>query len=143
MIGDFYGGSLGFGASTVQDRLIVLANDLDAPLVLPGVNSILTISEPGPVGIFSSSLGSIQQLQGLLRAGAPIPPGSLAGTVSDNAVLTTTQTVGQIQTQLASTSLPFDIIVLQPPMIKPSPGSSRLAIRSPVQLHSTRETRAL
>ena len=115
MIGDFYGGSLGFGASTVQDRLIVLANDLDAPLVLPGVNSILTISEPGPVGIFSSSLGSIQQLQGLLRAGAPIPPGSLAGTVSDNAVLTTTQTVGQIQTQLASTSLPFDIIVLVPP----------------------------
>jgi hypothetical protein len=56
MIGDFVGGSLGFRADSVRERLIVLADDLDAPMVLPGENSPLSISEPGPVGIFSSSL---------------------------------------------------------------------------------------
>jgi hypothetical protein len=74
MIGDFFGGSpLGFRADSTLDRLIVLANDLDAPLILPPNGSVLSISEPGPVGIFNSPLQSIQQLQTLLRAGSPVP----------------------------------------------------------------------
>jgi hypothetical protein len=115
MIGDFVGGSLGLRSDSVQDRLIVLANDLDAPLVLPGENTQLTISEPGPVGIFSSSLGSIQQLQTLLRTGGAIPPAALVETINSNAVLTTAGTISQIQTQLGSTSVPYDIILLVAP----------------------------
>ncbi len=116
MIGDFFGGSpIGFRADSIMDRLIVQANDLDAPSVLPGSGSQLTITEPGPVGIFSSSLASIQQLQTLLRAGSPIPGASVAGIINDSATLTTTQTIGQIQTLLSSTALPYDIIAVQPP----------------------------
>ncbi len=48
MLGDFYAGqSFRFGADTVVDRLIVLADDLDAPLVLPGAGTALTITELG------------------------------------------------------------------------------------------------
>jgi hypothetical protein len=41
----------------------------------------------------------------------------LVGTINANATLTTTQTIGQIQTLLASTALPYDIIVLQTPSV--------------------------
>jgi len=83
MIGDFYSGSrLGLRGDATIDRLLVFADDLDAPLVLPPVGSTLTLTEPGPVGIFSTSLLSIQQLQTLLINGDPIPGATLMGVVN-------------------------------------------------------------
>ncbi|MCY2977540.1 MAG: hypothetical protein NTU79_02595 [Planctomycetota bacterium] len=92
-----------------------MADDLDAPFALPPNSSVLTLSEPGPVGIFSTSLQSSQQLQGLLRSGSPIPSATLVGIVNSNATLTTSQTIAQIQSHLASTGQAFDIIAIQPP----------------------------
>lgn len=116
MIGDFYAGNpISFGANATLDRLFVFANDLDAPLVLPGGGSTLTITEPGPVGIYSSTLTSVQDIQALLRAAQPLPAATLVGTVIDNATLTTSQTIAQIQTALAATGAPFDIVLLAPP----------------------------
>ena len=135
MIGDFYGGApLGFRADATLDHLFVLANDLDAPQALPGSGSVLTLSEPGPVGIFSSSVQSVQQLQALLRAASPIPGASLVGTINDNAVLTSTQNIGQIQTLLASRELPreWESIVARvesramPPDDAPQPSRAEL-----------------
>jgi hypothetical protein len=89
MIGDYFGGyAAGGRGSFVLDRLTVVANDLDSPAVLPPAGSTLTITEPGPVGIFSSSLTNVQQLQQLLRAGSPVPAQTLAGTIADNGTLT-------------------------------------------------------
>ncbi len=116
MIGDFFvGESTSFSGSMVTDRLMVVANDLDAPNPLPGGGSTLVITEPGPVGIFSTSLSSIQDLQTLLRAGAPLPAATLEGTISDNATMTTIATVSQIQALLASTPEAFDIVALANP----------------------------
>lgn len=132
MIGDFYGGApLGFRADATLDHLFVLANDLDAPQALPGSGSVLTLSEPGPVGIFSSSVQSVQQLQALLRAASPIPGASLVGTINDNAVLTSTQNIGQIQTLLASTALPYDIIAIAAP-----PGSYSAGVNAQFQIRN-------
>jgi hypothetical protein len=125
MMGDFYAGSMGFRADSVLDRLVVVADDLDAPFVLPPNSSILTISEPGPVGVFSTTLQSSQQLQALLRAGSPIPGATLVGIVNSNATLTTSQTIAQIQSQLASTGQAFDIIAIQPP-----PGAYNSAVNA-------------
>lgn len=114
MMGDFFGGNpMGSRANAVVDRLFVVADDLDAPLVLPPGGSTLTITEPGPVGIFSSSITSVQQLQTLFRAGGPIPLVLLNGTINDNATLTTINTVAQIQAQLGATPLAYDIIQIQ------------------------------
>lgn len=116
MIGDFYGGSpLGFRADSSLASLFVLGNDLDAPLALPPSGSLLTITELGPVGIFSSTVQSTQQLQALLQASSPAPVPTLVNTINDNATMTTSQTIGQIQTFLASTPLAYDIITLQSP----------------------------
>ncbi|MDZ4852634.1 MAG: hypothetical protein SGI77_25375 [Pirellulaceae bacterium] len=116
MIGDFFGGSpIGFRADATLDRLIVLANDLDAPNVLPSAGSQLSISEAGPVGIYSSSLASTQQLQTLLRANSAIPSASLVGSINSSATVTTAQTISQIQSLLASTGLAYDIIAVQQP----------------------------
>ncbi|MCC7333733.1 MAG: hypothetical protein IT422_01465 [Pirellulaceae bacterium] len=126
MIGDFYGGSpLGFRADSTLDRLFVYADDLDSPAVLPSGGSLLTITEPGPVGILSSSVQSIQQLQALLRSGSPIPGATLVGTINADATLTTAQSISQIQTFLASTALPYDIIALAAP-----PGSYTAGVNS-------------
>ena len=84
MIGDFFRGpSASITGQSVIDRLVVVANDLDAPITLPASGLTLSISEAGPVGIFEDSLGSIQNLQALLRAGSPLPAGALAGTIND------------------------------------------------------------
>ena len=116
MIGDFYSGSLlRARGDAVIDRFLVLADDLDAPLVLPPPSSNLTISEPGPVGIFRTSVSSVQQLRTLLLNGSPIPPATLAGSINQNATLTTALTINQIQTLLASTPTGFDIIPLIAP----------------------------
>ena len=116
MIGDYFGGyAAGGRGSFVLDRLSVIANDLDAPAVLPPGGSTLTITEAGPVGIFSSSLVNVQQLQQLLRSGAPLPTATLAGTIADNATMTTTLTISQIQALLASTAQSYDIIPLAAP----------------------------
>lgn len=126
MIGDFYGGSpLAFRADSTLDRLLVLADDLDSPAVLPSGGSLLTITEPGPVGILSSSVQSVQQLQALLRAGSPIPGATLVGAINDDATLTTAQSISQIQSFLASTALPYDIIALAAP-----PGSYAAGVNS-------------
>ncbi len=116
MIGDYFGGyAAGGRGSFVLDRLSVIANDLDAPVVLPPGGSTLTITEAGPVGIFSSSLVNVQQLQQLLRSGAPLPTATLAGTIADNATMTTTLTISQIQALLASTAQSYDIVPLAAP----------------------------
>ena len=133
MIGDFFGGSpIGFRGDSVLDRLMIVADDLDAPLVLPGGGSVLTITEGGPVGIFSTSINSVQQLQSLLRAGSPLPGFTLQGTVNDNATLTTLNTISQIQTQLGSTGVGYDIILIQPP-----PGSYTSGVNSVFQTRNT------
>jgi len=45
MIGDFFGGTpLGIRGSTSLDRLFVFADDLDVPVPLPPVNSVLTVT---------------------------------------------------------------------------------------------------
>ena len=126
MIGDFFAGSSArFSGSSLIDRLLVVADDLDAPNPLPAAGAALSITEPGPVGIFRTSLTSIQDVQALLRAGAPLPAGALQGTIADNATLTTSLTVGQIQTLLASTPQGFDIIDLVAP-----PGSYDAAVNA-------------
>lgn len=116
MIGDFFGGyrAGGFGSFEL-DRLVVIANDLDVPGVLPLGGSTLILTEPGPVGIFSSSVVNVQQLQQLLRAGSPLPPATAAGAITDNATMTTTMTISQIQALLAATPEAFDIVSLVPP----------------------------
>ena len=101
--------------AVVLDRLFFAANDLDAPNPLPGANQILTITEPGPVGLFSTSVNSVQDIQSLLRASQPFPPATLVGQIADNATLTTTLTIAQIQALLASTPQAYDIIPLVPP----------------------------
>jgi hypothetical protein len=126
MIGDFFGGSpLRLGADATLDSLFVFADDLDAPLILPPPGSVLLISEPGPVGVFSSSITSIQQLQTLLQNGDPLPGAVLVGTVNDDATLTTSLTIAEIQNQLAAAGLPYEIIAIAPP-----PGSYNAAVSS-------------
>ncbi|XZE20922.1 hypothetical protein SH449x_000814 [Pirellulaceae bacterium SH449] len=116
MIGDFFGGShWRFGANSVIDRAFIVADDLDVPLVLPGAGSVLSISETGPIGIFSGSVTKIQELQALLRAGQPLSGVNLIGTLPDDATLTTALTVGDIQSQLGNAVLPYTIIALAPP----------------------------
>ncbi len=93
----------------------MLADDLDAaggPLntALP-----LTITEPGPIGIFQTSLLSVQEAQSLLRGGGTLPAGTVVGVINQNATLTTANTVGQIQTQLGSTPQGYDVISLLAP----------------------------
>lgn len=116
MIGDFFNGyrAGGFGSFEL-DRLVVIANDLDVPGVLPPGGSMLTLTEPGPVGIFSSSVVNVQQLQQLLRAGSPVPPATSVASIADNATMTTTLTVSQIQSLLASTPQAYDIVPLVAP----------------------------
>ncbi len=114
MIGDFFGGApVGLQADSVTDRLVVLANDLDINAVVPGAP--LSLTEAGPVGIFASPLASVQQLQTLLIAGQPVPGAVVVGVINDNAVANSVLTAGQIQTQLAATATPYDIIALQAP----------------------------
>src|SRR6056297_2741240 len=116
MIGDFFsGGSARLSGASIVDRLRVVADDLDASNPLPAAGSTLTITEPGPVGIFRTSLGSIQEIQSLLRGGSPLPAATLQGTIGDNATLATSLTVGQIQALLGSTAQGYDIIGLDPP----------------------------
>ncbi|MCC6509200.1 MAG: hypothetical protein IT423_08840 [Pirellulaceae bacterium] len=133
MIGDFFGGSqLGLRGDSVLDRLFIVADDLDAPLVLPANGSTLTVTEPGPVGIFSSSITTVQQLQALFRAGSPLPGVTLQGTINDNATLTTLDTIAQIQSQLGSTGLGYDIILLQSP-----PGTYATGVNAVFQSRNT------
>ncbi|MCS7466144.1 hypothetical protein NZK35_05580 [Stieleria sp. ICT_E10.1] len=133
MVGDFFGGS-NFRArgSASFDRLFVYADDLDAPATLPPGNSTLSISEPGPVGIFATSLMSVQQAQSLFRSGDPLPGVTLAGTISGNASLTTSDTISQIQSQLAATPQGYDIILLQTPS-----GTYAAAVDSVFQARNT------
>lgn len=125
MIGDFFPGySSGARQSTFLDRLLVVADDLDVPGTLPPGNQRLSITEPGPVGIFRTSISSVQELQALLRSGQPLPGAMQVGMVNANATLTTTMTIAQIQALLASTpGVAFDIIPLASP-----PGSYASAV---------------
>lgn len=124
MIGDFYGGPINRVSGRLQlDRLFVIADDLDAPAILPPSNSTLTITETGPVGVFSSSVTTVQQLQQILRMGGTPPPAMLAGQVADVATMTTQSTIGEIQAQLASTAEAFDVVLLDSP-----PGSYQTTV---------------
>ena len=116
MIGDFYAGNpMSFVGSSNLDRLFVFANDLDVPFPLTGVGAPLALSEPGPVGIYSSTLTSIQDIQTILRAGQALPAATLAGAINDDASLVSRSNISQIQNQLAATGAPFDIILITTP----------------------------
>ncbi len=67
------------------------------------------------MGAFATSLSSVQELQGLLRAGGVLPGFTLAGTLPVPASLQTFNTINEIQTQLGGTAAAFDIVVLQNP----------------------------
>lgn len=124
MIGDFFGGAaLGFRGDQTLGSTMVWASDLDAPLILPGPASLLSISELGPVGIYQSSIASIQQIQALLQASQPLPSAAVVGAIADNATLTTALTVSDLQAALAGAALPYEIIALQAP-----PGSYQVAV---------------
>ena len=129
MIGDFYAGSpLSLSGDSTLDRLFVFANDLDVPNTLPSGGALLSLSEPGPIGIYSSSLTSTQDIQTLLRSAQSLPSLNLVGVINDNAVLTSAQTIAQIQNTLASTGAAYDIILIAPP-----PGSYDAAVESAFQ----------
>lgn len=129
MIGDFFAGTpLTLSGNSNLDRLFVYANDLDVPNVLPSMGSSLSLSEPGPIGIYASSLTSVQDIQSLLRSSQPLPSSSLVGIINDNAVLTSVQSIAQIQGMLASTNVPYDVISIAPP-----PGSYDAAVNSAFQ----------
>lgn len=116
MIGDFFGGSpLRFQTDRTLGSVVVVANDLDVPLVLPSGGSLLSLTEPGPVGIFSTQLQSVQDYQALLRAASPLPPTFLVGNVNDSATMTSSLSVSQIQALFASTAQPYDIVPIQAP----------------------------
>lgn len=134
MMGDFFPGySGGARQSTFLDRLLVVADDLDAPSPLPGANQQLTITEQGPVGIFQTSVQSIQEIQGLLRAGQMLPTPTQVGSVNANATVTTVNTVGEIQALLSSTpGVAFDIIPVNAP-----PGSYQSAVDAVFQSRNT------
>lgn len=120
MIGDFFPGYTGGARRTsVLDSAFIVADDLDAPNPLPSASQVLSITEPGPVGIFRSSVMSVQDIQEILRAGGTLPTPTSAGSVNADATLTTAITIGEIQSLLASTpGVAFDII----PLVAP-PGS--------------------
>ena len=117
MIGDFFPGYTGgVVQSNERDRLLVVADDLDVPGTLPGDNQRLTIIEPGPLGIFRTSVLSVQQLQDLLRTGQMLPGAMQVGTINADATLTTALTISQIQALLAGTpGVGFDVIPLAAP----------------------------
>jgi hypothetical protein len=116
MIGDFFGGtSTALRGNFRLDRLMVPVNDLDSPNPLPPDGSQLTITEAGPVGIFSTSVGSIQEIQQLLRAGSPFPGATQVGSINANGTMTTTLTISQIQALLAATPQAYDIVPLATP----------------------------
>jgi hypothetical protein len=129
MIGDFFAGKpLKLSGDSTIDRLFVYANDLDVPNMLLSMGSSLSLSEPGPIGIYASSLTSVQDIQSLLRSAQPLPSTNLVGIINDNAVLTSVQSLAQIQNDLTSTSAPYDIILIVPP-----PGSYDSAVNSAFQ----------
>lgn len=127
MMGDFFPGyTSGARQTTLLDRLLVVADDLDAPSPLPPGNQRLSITEPGPVGIFRTSVNSIQELQALLRSGQMLPPAMQVGSIEADATLTTAITISQIQALLASTpGVAFDII----PLIAP-PGTYQSTVNA-------------
>lgn len=123
MLGDgFFGRSGPLQGPVPIDRLFVVANDLDSPNPLPAGNQVITITEPGPIGIFSSSVASIQDIQQLLQASQPLPAATLQSQIAASATLTTTMTVAQLQALLASTPEAFDIITLNTPPASYSAG---------------------
>ena len=116
MIGDYFSGVPRHVTGRFElDRLFAIADDLDSPGTLPSSGALLTITESGPVGIFSSSLGSVLDLQQILRSGGSLPVATLEGQIADSATMTTLETVGEIQTLLASTVEAFDIVSLASP----------------------------
>ena len=125
MMGDFFPGySTGAWQSNELARLLVVADDLDSPVPLPPSDQRLTIIEPGPLGIFQTSLSSVQGLQALLRAGQPLPGATQLGTINADATLTTAATIAQIRALLAGTpGVGFDIIPLSRP-----PGTYQSAV---------------
>lgn len=124
MMGDYFGGTRNtLRGNFTLDRLMVPVNDLDAPTPLPAGNSVLTITEAGPVGIFSTSVQSAQEIQQILRSGGTFPGAVQVGVINSNGTLTTALTVSQIQSLLASTPEAFDIIPVAAP-----PGSYRTAV---------------
>jgi hypothetical protein len=97
------------------DRLLVIANDLDSPSPLPGGQDALTITEAGPVGIYGTSLASVQQLQSLLRTGAPLPGVALVGTIDAPATLATSVNRDAIDALLSASPEAYDVVPLAAP----------------------------
>ncbi len=124
MLGDgFFSRTGPINGPVSLDRLFVAATDLDLPVILPPVGAPITLSEAGPVGIFSSSLGSAHDIQAALRNGTPLPPATLVSTIADNATMTTAVTLGEAQALLAATGVAFDLV----PIVAP-PGTYNAAV---------------
>ncbi len=134
MMGDFFPGYAGGVEQRNElDRLLIVADDLDAPLTLPALNQRLTITESGPLGIFRTNISSAQQIQATLRAGQLLPPATQVGTVNENATLTTAVSIAQAQAILANTpGVAFDIIPVAAP-----PGSYLSAVDAVFQTTNT------
>ncbi|MCA9161400.1 MAG: hypothetical protein KDA62_00415 [Planctomycetales bacterium] len=133
MIGDYFGGTgIGFQGTATIDRLFVVANDLDSPNPLPGGGTVLMITEPGPVGVFSSTVGSVQDIQQLLRTAAPLPAATQVGTIAENATVTTAINVGQIQALVTGTPDAFDVIPVAAP-----PGTYQAVVDQSFQARNT------
>lgn len=134
MMGDFFPGyTSGARQTTRLDRLLIVADDLDAPSPLPGADQQLTISEPGPVGIFQTNVQSVQEIQAILRGGQTLPTPTQVGSVNADATVTTTNTVGEIQSLLSSTpGVAFDIIPVNAP-----PASYQSAVDAVFQSRNT------
>lgn len=118
MLGDFTPGYAG-GMSDLfpLDRLMVATVDMDVPLALPPLTDPLQLNEAGPINVFDTSVTSVQELQAILRGGGVLPPATSVGLINSNAMVTTSISVGDIQTLTASTpGLSYDIIpVVAPP----------------------------
>jgi hypothetical protein len=129
MLGDgFFAFSGSISARRTIDRLLVVADDLDAPNPLPPPAASLTITEPGPIGVFATPLMSVQQIQAILRAGQPLPGGTLQGILAEDATLTSATSVASIQTQLAATPQGYDVIALTPPPVGYSGGVTSIFV---------------
>lgn len=117
MIGDFFMNRTGgLRGGFIEDRLLVRVGDLTVPNPLPAGNLPLVLLEAGPVGVFATNVLSVQQAQALLRAGQPLPPGALVGTINQPGLLISSQSIAETQFILASTpGVAFDIVPIEPP----------------------------
>ncbi|MBC8289252.1 MAG: hypothetical protein H8E37_02945 [Planctomycetes bacterium] len=113
MIGGFSHGPGNNVISFPTSRLVVNPRMLTVPALNPALP--LAISTAGPAPIAFPGTRTIQQAQVLYRNKEVLDAGMPAGTIPGSIVLTSQQTVGDINTLFGSTSQTFDLIAVEPP----------------------------